>query len=280
MTIEKLVALPRLTAIAERTEAENMIRLHEHAPAHVKEALGMATARIGGGVACSMRYDPTGGYWSKALGYGIDRPVDADLIAEIAEFYRKQDSRQATLQIAPALLPADWDEIRRANAITGGGWWVKLLCEADYFTPGRTDLRIAPVEPEQQLDAAGLLMRGFGMPAADLVEMFAATSARDDILAFAAWDGDKMVAVSSLFFYGDSAEFAGTATLPEHRGRGAQSALLAARAAAAVERGVNWFVVETGRPDPGEVNHSYNNLLRSGFAPLYERRNWIWKPAA
>jgi GNAT superfamily N-acetyltransferase len=111
-----------------------------------------------------------------------------------------------------------------------------------------------------------------------LAEMFAAVFESKDLLVYAARDGEEMVAVSCVLVHGESAEFSGTATLPSHRGRGAQSALLAARAEAAVAAGVEWFIVETGKPAPGRSNTSLNNLFRAGFTPLYDRRNWIWKP--
>ena len=266
----------KLTTIAERTEAENMIRLQESAPDHVKQALGMAAARIGGGVALSMRHDPTGGYWRKALGFGLDRPVDAALINEVLDFYRANGDEAAVLQIAPALLPAGWDDIIAGRGITAGSRWVKFIRPAGPLEAS-SDLRVGPVEPDRRQEAAEVMLRGFGMPDGGLAAMFAATSGRDDIRTFAAYEGDSIVAVGHLFLYGDSAELAGAATLPGHRGRGAQSALLAARAQTAVDEGVRWLVVETGKPGPDDHNHSYNNLVRAGFRPLYARQNWLWK---
>ena len=265
--------MSELTAVAERTEAENMIRLQEGAPAHVRAALGMASARIGGGVALSMRHDPSGGYWRKALGFGIDRPVDSDLIGEVLAVYRANDDEGAVIQIAPELLPADWDDIRARHGLAEGSRWVKFAREATPFE-STTNLRVEVVKDDRQ-EAGEVLLQGFGMPDGGLSEMFAAP--RDDMLTFGAFDGERLVAVASLFLYGESAEIAGAATLPDYRGRGAQSALLAARATAAAERGVRWLIAETGKPGPGDTNHSYNNMIRAGFRPLYARRNWIWK---
>ena len=64
------------------------------------------------------------------------------------------------------------------------------------------------------------------------------------------------------------------ATRPEHRGRGAQSALLAARIAAGLARGVEGFTTETGRPLPGEAGPSFANIKRAGFRIAYDRPNW------
>jgi GNAT superfamily N-acetyltransferase len=66
--------------------------------------------------------------------------------------------------------------------------------------------------------------------------------------------------------------------LPEYRNQGLQWALIDARIAEAARAGCTWVVAETGKPADGEVNHSLNNLMRSGLRPLYARQNWVWTP--
>jgi GNAT superfamily N-acetyltransferase len=79
------------------------------------------------------------------------------------------------------------------------------------------------------------------------------------------------------FANGECADMLGGATLPQERGRGAQSALLTARARAAQAAGCRWLVAETGAEDPGDHNTSLRNLRRTGFEPLYERTTWLWR---
>jgi hypothetical protein len=69
------------------------------------------------------------------------------------------------------------------------------------------------------------------------------------------------------------------ATLPGARGRGAQSALLAARIASGRDSGLAWLTTETGRPLPGEPAPSFRNITRAGFAEAYDRPNFH-RPAA
>ena len=124
---------------------------------------------------------------------------------------------------------------------------------------------------------ASVVLRGFGMPEEHLAPMIAASVRDPGFRPFAAWDGTEMVAAANLFVHGAVGALNTGATLPTHRGRGAQSALLAARVAAAAAAGCRWVTAETGRADPGSVNPSLNNLLRLGLTPLYERRNWVWR---
>jgi hypothetical protein len=57
----------RIDALTEAADAEFMYQYEAIAAPPTKTALGIATTRIGGGVALSMRNDVTE-YWSKALG--------------------------------------------------------------------------------------------------------------------------------------------------------------------------------------------------------------------
>ncbi|MGQ5262647.1 GNAT family N-acetyltransferase [Micromonospora sp. ZYX-F-536] len=263
-------------ALAELAEAEFMFRYETEAPADVRDALGVAATRMGGGVVLSMRHDPTN-YWSKALGFGFDEPVGGELIGQVCDFYRAERTPAAVIQIAPDRLPADWDAICARENITAGSTWVKLAAEIDALRPGRTDLRVGPVTADLVDQWASVVLRCFGMPEEHLGPMIAAAVRDPRFHPYAAWDGDEMVAAANLFVHGAVASLNTGATLPTHRGRGAQSALLAARAAAATAAGCRWVTAETGRPQPGTSNPSLNNLLRLGLTPLYERQNWVWR---
>ncbi|SIM71919.1 GNAT family N-acetyltransferase [Micromonospora cremea] len=263
-------------ALAELAEAEFMFRYESGAPVEVQDALGLAATRMGGGVVLSMRHDPTN-YWSKALGFGFAEPVSGDLIGRVCDFYRAQRTPTAVIQIAPDRLPADWDEICARENITASGTWVKLAAEIETLRPGRTELRVGPVSADLVDQWASVVLRCFGMPEEHLGPMIVAGVRDPRFHPYAAWDGDEMVAAANLFIHGAVGSLNTGATLPTHRGRGAQSALLTARAAAAAEAGCRWVTAETGRPEPGSSNSSLNNMLRVGLTPLYERRNWVWR---
>jgi GNAT superfamily N-acetyltransferase len=67
--------------------------------------------------------------------------------------------------------------------------------------------------------------------------------------------------------------FAGT--LPEHRGKGAQSILLAGRIRHARELGCRLVVTETGDRRADLPSSSYRNLIRAGFDERHVVENWI-----
>jgi GNAT superfamily N-acetyltransferase len=272
------------SAAAELSEAEAFFDAVVGAPEHVRAALGIAGARVGGGVAVSMRRDPTR-FWSRALGFGFDTSVTADLIEEVCDFYRAQESPVAVLQMAPSVLPENWPEICAKAGLSAGSTWLKLAGETDVVVrhaaePGRPSagVRVAPVENGQADTWASVMLRAFGMPEGSLAEMAASAVGRPGWHPFAAWDGAELVGGGAMHVHQGTAQFFSGATLPHARGRGGQSALLVARARAAQAAGCRWLVAETGAETPGSRNSSLHNVLRLGFRVLYERQDWIWRP--
>jgi hypothetical protein len=277
---ELTTSATQLTGLAERAEAEFMFQYQFAAPAPTRSALGIATTRIGGGVALSMRHDPTG-YWSKALGFGLTEPVTDGTVGDVLDFYRSQHSPGATLQIAPSALPRDWDGIRSRHGLTAAARIVKLGCAAGAWEPPerRTSLRVAPVGAEHAESWAACVLTGLGMPAAPLAGLLTATVGHPAFRPFAVWDGEDIVGGGNLYLDREVGSLNAASTLPSHRNRGAQSALIAARARQAIAEGCRWLVAEAGSPAPGASNPSLDNMRRAGLRDLYVRQNWRWTPA-
>ncbi|MGW3415566.1 GNAT family N-acetyltransferase [Streptomyces sp. NPDC000888] len=161
---------------------------------------------------------------------------------------------------------------------------MKLVCPTDEavaradaldITPDR--IRVAPVEAEQAPEWGTVMMRAFGMPVEQYAEMCAASATRPGWHPFAAWLDGELVGTGTLFVRGDTAQLFAGAVLPHARGRGGQTALLAARARVAQKLGCRLLIAETGAETPGTHNSSLHNMLRLGFQVAYERRNWRWR---
>lgn len=254
-----------------------MYRLETGAPAHVQADLGMQAMRLGGGVVLGMRHD-SAQYWNKALGFGFDEPVTADLVAQVCEFYRSHGAPSAVLQFAPSILPPDWDEIRTSHQLVPGGSWVKMAHKLTSIDSPATDLRVTEIETRDAAQWASALLRGFGMPEEELLDMFVSAVGQPGFRCYAAWDGAEVVGVGNLFIRDDVAAMWGASTLSPHRRRGAQSALLATRLLAAKAADCRVVLAETATESLGERNPSLHNLANAGFTTLYERPNWVWRP--
>ena len=121
--------------------------------------------------------------------------------------------------------------------------------------------------------------RGFGVPDFFL-GWLRRLAGRDGWQCFAAFDGDAPAAAGALFVTGMVGWIGIGATAPEHRGKGGQGALLAARIQAAAEAGCEVVVTETGEPVDRRPNGSYRNIIRAGFEPQYVRPNYLSATAA
>lgn len=265
------------TARAERIEARAMHAFLTGATAAARRQLGVTSTEIGGGTVLAVAHDPTD-YWSKTLGLGLTEPVTAEVVREVCRFYELSGVGLATLQIAPAALPDDWSELAAASGLTRVSTWVKLQRHVTAPPPPPLlgpGLRVGPVPEREHPEWARVLMAGFGMP--PVFEALAADADPQLCRRFAVWDGEQLAASATVVVSGDTAGLFATTTLPGHRRRGAQSALIAARLQEAVASGATWISAETGTETPEQPNPSLHNLRRAGLVDRYERPNWLWR---
>ena len=264
-------------ALAERTEIGAYADFVGGAPAAVRQQLGIAVKRVGSATALAIRGDSTR-FLNRAGGFGDDTPVTADAVAEICDFYREQGVTAASILIAPSELPADWTAIAAKLGLVEGATFVKLGYEVGRVLDAPVEgPRVELVDPSRAGEWAAVMMSTYGMTDEGMVGMGAAAVGRPNWGNYAAYDGDRIIAIASLYVNGECGDMFGAATLPDARRRGAQSALLAARAHAAAAGGCEWLVAETGAEQPGQHNSSLHNMLRAGFHPLYERTTWVWR---
>src|SRR5919197_1572558 len=100
-----------------------------------------------------------------------------------------------------------------------------------------TSLRVEEIGREHGVAFGSVVARGYGMPDS-LAGWFAGAAALPRFRLFLAFDGDEPAGAGALFV-GDGIGWLGlAATVPEHRRKGAQSAILAARIRAAGEAGL------------------------------------------
>jgi hypothetical protein len=252
-----------------------------------REVYGTRALWVGGGVALELPDDPSGSL-NRISGIGWDEPVSARLLERIIGFYRETDAPRTTLMIAPQVLPPDWPALSEQFGIADtGSAIVKLSGEARAVADQSKavshldrGLRVGPV-PATRVDEWGQAMRlGFGYDDPRLGQQSAGLSGLPGWRLFAVYEGDDIVATGSLRVDGIVGHLFGGGTLPSARNRGAQSALIAARAAAAAEAGCAWVIAEAGAEKPGEHNPSLHNQLRAGLTVRYHRENWIWRDSA
>ena len=137
----------------------------------------------------------------------------------------------------------------------------------------RSDLTVMQVGPDRADDFAAVVVGGFGMP--DWASPLPANIVgRAGWSCYVAYDGDAPAGAGALFLHGEIGWLGFGSTLPRFRGRGAQSAILAARIEEARRQRCRAVTTETGELDEGRASASYRNILRAGFREAGVRKNY------
>ncbi len=159
------------------------------------------------------------------------------------------------------------------HGYTPGYAWMKFARPADPDAAAPTALSIEQAGPQAGLDFALPVRTAFGMPES-LDAWLRELPGRPGWTCLVAYDEGEAVGAGAMFTDGDHAWCGLGGTLPAARGRGAQSAILAARVALAARAGATTVSTETGVREEGRADQSYRNILRAGFEEAYARPNW------
>jgi GNAT superfamily N-acetyltransferase len=138
----------------------------------------------------------------------------------------------------------------------------------------RNGIELVEVSGRQEAETFARIVAGaYGLPAETLPWL--ASVVRSGWRSWLAVEDHEAVGAAALYA-DDGLGYLGFAgTLPEHRGRGAQSALLAGRIRHARKLGCRLVVTETGDRRPDRPSSSYRNIIRAGFEERHVVENWI-----
>jgi GNAT superfamily N-acetyltransferase len=128
--------------------------------------------------------------------------------------------------------------------------------------------------PSQAREVGSILRRAMDLPERS-VDLFASVVGRARWHVYLALEDDRAIGAGTLFVHDGVGYLGMGATLPEHRKRGAQSALLARRLEVARDLGCSVVVSETGAPVEGDPQHSHRNMLRAGLREISVLHNFM-----
>ncbi len=261
-----------LGAIAERIGCERMEAFAACAPPSVVRAYGLRWRRVGGVVqmACDRMHSLNR---NRTQGLGVDEPLSPGLLDDVIAFHRAGPC-DFMLNVPPFARPADHEALLRSRRLT---WWrrrVLWMRDASPAPPVRTDLVVRALGPDDAALFGRVTVEAHGSPPE--FGAWAEACVREGVfLAWLAWDGDQPVASATLSIGPSGAWFGAAATRESHRGRGAQSALIAARIDAAREAGVTRILVETVEALDRDEGTSSRNVERAGFTATHMRPSWV-----
>ncbi len=211
-------------------------------------------------------------YWARWTDEAAERGID-----EVLAFFAAR-GRRFIWSIGPSSRPASL-----AERLERGGFTLEadtLWLAARLPVPGlRADptLRIEPVRDEA-IARAATAIEFEHLSEADRERIASDLLARvraDDIRAVVAYRAGTVVATARWRLHPErrAVHLAGSFTLPEHRGRGAYSALVAYRTEDARRAGCEYATITA------DVATSAPILLKRGFVALGKERIYVWAPA-
>jgi len=252
--------------VAEQAEAAAWRDLFAAATPALAETLGARLEPFAGGVALVASAVAMVLY-NRAFAFGLDTPIDEVSLDRIIGLY---DRGPFAIQPSPATRPAEVSRWLETRGLVARSSWVKWIRDTRPLSRDAGGPRIERVGPEQAgslVAIAATVFRHEG-PLRDWIPVVIGRAGWHHYLAF---DGATPIAVAALHVEDGAGWLGWGGTLEAHRGRGAQSALIAARVRDAIAQGCRWIVSETADDLPEKPNPSFRNLARAGFHLLYRR---------
>jgi len=211
---------------------------------------------------------------NQIVGLGVDEPATEDALdAALAAIGEDVNCYVAVSPDAGPRELADW---LRGRGLEPGWGWMSFRRGLDDVPERPTELRLERVGPSEAEAFGRIVATGYGLP--DAAANWAAGAYTVGWDCWLALDGDEPAAAAGVYMAEGVGYLGFAATLPEHRGKGGQSALLAARVRHARAVGCGVLVTETGERRDDLPSSSYRNILRAGFTEVTVRANWL-RPA-
>jgi GNAT superfamily N-acetyltransferase len=208
---------------------------------------------------------------NQIVGLGVDEPAtETTLDAALAAI---GDDVSCYVAIHPGARPPELVDWLRERGLEPGWGWMSFRRGLEDMPAPSTSLRLVRVG-QAEADAFGRIVAlGYGLPEA--AGLWAASAIELGWDCWLALDGDDPAGAAGVFVSEGVGYLGFAATLPEHRAKGGQSALLARRIRHAREAGCDVLVTETGERRDDLPSNSYRNILRAGFTEVGVRSNWL-----
>jgi GNAT superfamily N-acetyltransferase len=236
-----------------------------------------ATIRVGGAVAFGLTLIDFG-FFNRVVGLGTAQPATETDVEAASRFFLDLGLTQSVIHVAPGAGPAELVPWANARGYVEGARWVKMWRRLEDLPAPAPSLRIEPIDASRAHVFGDVCATAFEMPGA-LSGFVGAPVGRTRWVHYLGFDGDTPVSTSAMYLTDGVAWLGYGATLEDHRGRGWQTAMLARRLQDARDLGCRLAITETGEETEKEpVNHSYRNMVRTGFQLAYARQNWVRLP--
>ena len=266
---------PGLVAELERAELRAWSAVYRRAPASAVAACGIGTRDFGPATAMWMsKVDILA--CNRVLGLGLTGPPDKKTMTEIVTTYEEAMVPSFFVQLAPLVTVGPTITAAEDVGFARYNNWVRLVRDVAPPGPAPTGLRVEEIGPEYARDFGDVVCAGFGWDR-ELGLVVETMVGAPGWKCYIAFEGERPVGTAAMLVDGRIGWFGFAASLPEGRGKGGQSALIARRIMDAKVAGCEVVTLETAEQSPGEDAPGYRNVLRAGFEVGYLRPSYIYK---
>lgn len=229
--------------------------------------------RIGDAL-CSVSSSDPSILLNRVLDLGRDGPPGRQQLLDIRRVYEDAGVERFFLHVVPDLKGPDTDALLTETGFEKYRGWMKFARGAGDVRSVHTDLEVRRVGPRQGVEFAAIVAPAFDMSPVSL-PLLALLPGIENQTAFMSYDGTRLAGTGVVFVDGETGQLDWGATHVDFRRRGGQTAVLGARLRFAFDAGCASIATMTGEAVPGDQQHSYGNILKSGFSESYLRENWV-----
>jgi ribosomal protein S18 acetylase RimI-like enzyme len=256
---------------AEQVELAGWAEVWAAAPPDLAARHGIEARTIGGALCTAISEQPST-MLNRVVGLGLDAPATDDDLDAIESFFAHH-GRPFYVSLNRKAKPSDLRVRLERRGFAAAYAWMKFTRGPEPSPQTDSALRVELAEPRHGPDFGDIVAAGYGFE--PFVAAWLAELPKTSWRCYLAYDGEDPAGAAALFVHEGTAYLSFAATKAEHRRKGAQSALLAARIRDAVEAGCAMLVTETGERIPMKPSDSYRNILRFGFEEAYLRPNYL-----
>jgi len=273
ISVKLMMESSDLARLVEFSEARAYASLMQAAPPAFRLEHGLRSVSIGSAVAVVAESVTNTLNMNRVIGLGVAEPATESMLDEIAMLYAPSQLSFG-IEIGPYARPGELVTWLRKRGLRRAMPTAIHYRAAEPIDVAQKVISVVRADGSQRQTVADICCAVFRMP--DVAHTLLAGTA--DLPGWRQWlvyrDGHAIAAGLS-FVHDDVAWLGWDATLPEFRGYGAQSALIAHRVNDSACAGCRYVTTETAPNTSESVDPSYRNYARLGFALAYERVTYI-----
>jgi GNAT superfamily N-acetyltransferase len=212
---------------------------------------------------------------NRVIGLGLFRPASAETIDKVERLYGRRNV-PFSVQLHPDAAPTELPSLLQSAGLKAVAPWTVLARNLD--EPPADQGKAIEVEKVSAKDAdlfGSVIVRAFGIPFSQK-DLFTSVVGRRGWSHYVASTGGTPIAAAWMYVHEGAALLAGSGTLPDARGRGAQRALTAHRLRDAAVRGAGVAFLETQATWDEGTPPELRNAERLGFAHAFELRSFVY----